>query len=290
MINIIKALRLHQWVKNFLIFIPFVLAHGEIHINILQKLFLGFFSFSLCASGIYIVNDLFDLKNDQKHFTKKYRPLPSGAISVHAGITIAVILISASFFLARKLGGDNNFLLFLIGYFLLSFFYSLILKKFILLDCVILSILYTLRLFSGGEIANVKLSFWLINFSIFFFLSLAFVKRYNEIFKKKNKESVLGRGYYGSDKLLIKICGINAGFMSVLILTLYINSETIVKLYKTPEWMWGSIILILFWINWLWIKAHRNQIDDDPVIFALKDKTSILTFILLCVTFLLANN
>lgn len=289
MYDIIKSIRLHHWVKNFLIFIPFLAAHQIATFDIFKKLLLGFISISLCASSIYIINDLFDLKNDKKNTIKKFRPLASGNISILNALLIATILIIISFFLAYKFL-ESNFLLFLTIYFLLSFFYSLFLKKFILIDCIILAIFYTLRIFAGGEIIDIKLSFWLITFSIFFFMSLAFVKRYSEISLINNKKKVDGRGYFGSDKLLIKILGINSGYLSVLILALYLNSEIIIKLYKTPEWMWGSLILVLFWINWIWLKAHRNEINYDPVIFALKDKISILIIMLLFTIFILANN
>jgi 4-hydroxybenzoate polyprenyltransferase len=286
---IIKTIRLHHWVKNFLIFIPFLAAHQIATLDILKNLLLGFVSISLCASSIYIINDLFDLKNDKKNPIKKYRPLASGKISIQNALLIAAILVITSFFLAYKIS-ENNFLFFLTIYFFLSFFYSLILKKFILIDCITLAILYTLRIFAGGEIISINLSFWLIAFSIFFFISLAFLKRYSETSLINNKKKVDGRGYCGSDKSLIKILGINAGYLSVLILALYLNSETIMKLYKTPEWMWGALILVLFWINWIWFKAHRNEINYDPVIFSLQDKTSILIIVLLFAIFILASN
>ena len=133
-------------------------------------------------------------------------------------------------------------------------------------------------------------SFWLTTFSIFIFLSLAFLKRYCEISSIKNNQKVIGRNYYGSDKLLIKILGINSGYISILVLVLYLNSDTVFKLYQSPEWIWPGVISILFWINWVWLKAHRNQMNQDPIEFAIKDKASILIFILVFIFYLLSGN
>ena len=289
MMSLIEVLRLHHWIKNLLIFLPFVASQLPFSANVLQNLFLGFLSFGLLASATYILNDILDLKNDQKHITKKYRPLSSGKISIQTGFLIITVLIIAIFFITKKLE-ENNFLLFLITYFLLSLFYSLYLKKIVLLDCFLLSIFYTIRIFAGGELVNIMPSFWLITFSIFLFLSLAFLKRYSEISLMQNKQRVLGRNYYGSDKSLIKMLGINSGYISILVLVLYLNSDTVFKLYQSPEWIWPGVVLFLFWINWIWLKAHRNQINQDPIVFAIKDKVSIVIFVLAFVFYLLSSN
>jgi len=289
MMSIIEVLRLHHWIKNLLIFLPFAASQLPFSANVLQNLFLGFLSFGLLASATYILNDIFDLKNDQKHITKKYRPLSSGKISIQTGFLIITVLIIAIFFITKKLE-ENNFLLFLITYFLLSLFYSLYLKKIVLLDCFLLSIFYTIRIFAGGELVNIMPSFWLITFSIFLFLSLAFLKRYSEISLVQNKQRVLGRNYFGSDKSLIKMLGINSGYISILVLVLYLNSDTVFKLYQSPEWIWPGVVLFLFWINWIWLKAHRNQINQDPIVFAIKDKVSIVIFVLAFVFYLLSSN
>ena len=289
MMSLIEVLRLHHWIKNLLIFLPFVASQLPFSANVLQNLFLGFLSFGLLASATYILNDILDLKNDRKHITKKYRPLPSGKISIQTGFLIITVLIIAIFFITKKLE-ENNFLLLLITYFLLSLFYSLYLKKIVLLDCFLLSIFYTIRIFAGGELVNITPSFWLTTFSIFLFLSLAFLKRYSEISLMQNKQRVLGRNYYGSDKSLIKMLGINSGYISILVLVLYLNSDTVFKLYQSPEWIWPGVVLFLFWINWIWLKAHRNQINQDPIVFAIKDKVSIVIFVLAFVFYLLSSN
>ena len=286
--NIIKTIRLHHWIKNLLIFLPFIAANESFSVSVFQKLFSGFLSFSLCASAGYIINDIFDLKDDRKHITKKYRPLVSGKISIKNGWLIAGVLIFFSFLIAFKIENDY-FVLFLIFYFILSLSYSLFFKKIILIDCIALTLLYSLRIFAGGQIVNIFPSFWFITFSIFIFLSLAFLKRYVEISNAKNKEIISGRGYYSSDKLLVKILGINSGYTSVLILALYLNSDIIIILYQNPKWMWGIVISFLCWVNWIWLKANRNLVNDDPVIFVIKDKMSILIFILLTIFFILAR-
>ena len=288
MINIIKAIRLHHWIKNLLVFLPFIAANQSFSVSVFQKLFFGFLSFSLCASAGYIINDILDLKNDRKHITKKHRPLVSGKISIKNGWLIAAVLIFFSFFVALKIE-NNYFVLFLIFYFILSLSYSLFFKKIILVDCIALTILYSVRIFAGSVIVNIFPSFWFITFSIFIFLSLAFLKRYVEIPNTKNKQIISGRDYYSSDKLLVKILGINSGYISVLILALYLNSDIIIILYQDPKWMWGIVISFLFWVNWIWLKAHRNLANDDPVIFIIKDKASILTFVLLTIFFILAR-
>ena len=287
--SLIEVLRLHHWIKNLLIFLPFVASQQIFSENVMQNLFLGFLSFGLLASATYILNDIVDLKNDRKHITKKYRPIPSGKISIQTGFLIIVILITTIFFITKKLE-QNNFLLFLIGYLGLSLFYSLYLKKIVLLDCFLLSILYTIRIFAGGELVDITPSFWLTTFSMFLFLSLAFLKRYSEISLMRNKQAVLGRNYYGSDKSLIKMLGINSGYISILVLVLYLNSDTVFRLYQSPEWIWPGVVSFLFWINWIWLKAHRNQMNQDPIVFAIKDKVSILLFVLSLIFYLLSSN
>lgn len=286
MINIIKIFRIHHWVKNIIILVPFFAAHQVVTLNVLQVLFFGILSFSLCASAVYIINDLFDVKSDQKDPYKKYRAFASGEISMQACILLSIFLIVISFFLAKRFV-SLDFLLIVLIYFLLSSLYSAILKKFILIDCLILSILYTLRIFAGSAIIKISPSFWLIIFSIFFFLSLSFIKRFAEVSKKQH--STLRYGYCKSDKIFIGIVGINAGYISVLISALYLNSEKVIIFYKNHEWLWIGVIILLFWINWIWLKVYRNLIDQDPVLFTLKDPVSIITGIILLIAFLFAS-
>ena len=287
MIDIIKIFRLHHWIKNVIIFVPFFAAHQIISVNVLQVLFVGFLSFSLCASAVYIINDLFDVKSDAKHTYKKFRPFASGKISMQTCILLYIFIIFISFFLAKRFL-SFDFLLVVLIYFFLTLFYSVYLKKFILIDTLVLAILYTLRIFAGSAIIEISPSFWLIAFSIFFFLSLAFVKRYTEIVRQ-GKKIILNRGYLKSDKILIGITGISTGLISVLISAMYINSEKIILFYKNPKFMWISVIIILFWIMWIWLNAFRKKLNYDPILFACKDPTSILLGISLLITYLLAT-
>lgn len=288
MINLLEVLRLHHWIKNTLIFLPFIASQLPLSPVIIENLFFGFLAFGLLASSTYILNDIIDLKNDKKHITKKYRPIALGKISTNTAFLIIFLLFIFIALISHKFS-DNNFLLYLIVYLFLSLSYSLFLKKIVLLDCFILSLLYTLRIFAGGELVDIFPSFWLTTFSIFIFLSLAFLKRYSEISLIKNNQTALGRNYYGSDKSLIKILGINSGYISTLVLVLYLNSETVFKLYRSPEWIWPGVVLYLFWINWIWLKAHRNQMNQDPIVFAIKDKVSIVIFLLAFVFYLLSS-
>jgi 4-hydroxybenzoate polyprenyltransferase len=152
------------------------------------------------------------------------------------------------------------------------------LKRLVLIDCLTLAILYTLRIVAGTTVVSMPLSFWLLAFSFFLFLSLAFVKRYAELEVQllNGKQKTHGRGYYTSDASLVQILGITSAYAAVMVLALYINSDVVVKLYRTPELIWGAVPILLFWISWMWMQAHRGKMHDDPLIFAVKDKTSLL--------------
>lgn len=192
------------------------------------------------------------------------------------GVVLAPLLLLSSFALARHVGG--SFLPWLLFYFSLTCAYSWGLKRLVLVDCLALAMLYTLRIVAGAAAANMPLSFWLLAFSVFLFLSLAFVKRYAELEAQllHGKQKAHGRGYYTSDAPLIQTLGITSGYASVLVLALYLNSEAVVKLYRTPEFVWGAVPVMLFWVSWMWMKAHRGKMHDDPLVFAVKDKASLL--------------
>ena len=177
--------------------------------------------------------------------------------------------------LAKFVAG--NFLPWLIFYFILTCAYSWGLKRLIVVDCLILAMLYTLRIIAGAAAASMDLSFWLLAFGVFLFLSLAFVKRYAELEIQLfgGKEKVSGRGYYTSDASLVQTLGVASGFASVLVLALYLNSDSVVKLYRTPELVWGAVPIMMFWVSWMWMQAHRGNMHDDPLVFALKDKASL---------------
>jgi 4-hydroxybenzoate polyprenyltransferase len=199
------------------------------------------------------------------------------------------LLVIAGLVIANFVGG--NFSTWLSVYFVLTCAYSWGLKRLVLIDCIALAILYTLRIVAGAAAVNVPLSFWLLAFSIFLFLSLAFIKRYSELQDGLGRDikKAHGRGYYISDASLVQQLGVTSGYVATLVLALYLNSENIVKLYQTPEIIWGGIPLILLWISWMWINAHRGLMHDDPIVFAIKDKVSISIGVLFIFTFILAR-
>jgi 4-hydroxybenzoate polyprenyltransferase len=192
------------------------------------------------------------------------------------GIVLAPLLLFSSLALAQYVGG--TFLPWLLFYFVLTCAYSWGLKRLVLVDCLTLAMLYTLRIVAGAAAASMALSFWLLAFSVFLFLSLAFVKRYAELQEQlsNGKQKAHGRGYYTSDAPLAQMLGITSGYAAVLVLALYLNSDAVVQLYRTPEFVWGAVPVMLFWVSWMWMKAHRGEMHDDPLIFAVKDKASLL--------------
>ena len=275
-----RVFRLHQWLKNLLLFVPIFAAHQLTSIDIWATLTIAFFSFGFCASSVYITNDLLDLENDHQHPRKQKRPFASGRVPVWVGVAVAPILFLISSILGSYVGG--SFLGWLIFYFVLTCAYSWGLKRLMLVDCLVLAMLYTLRIIAGAAVAGHTLSFWLLAFSVFLFLSLAFLKRYAELDNqlRSGKQKAHGRGYHSSDAPLIQTLGIASGYASVLVLALYLNSESVVILYQTPELVWGTVPIMLFWISWMWMQAHRGMMHDDPLVFALKDKASLLSGVL----------
>jgi len=271
-----RVLRVHQWMKNLLLFVPLLAAHQITSTDAWLALILAFFSFSLCASSVYIVNDLLDLESDRQHPRKCTRPFASGQVPVWNGVLLAPLLLLGSLALAQHVGG--SFLPWLLFYFVLTCLYSWGLKRLMLLDCLTLAMLYTLRIISGAAAMNMGLSFWFLGFSVFLFLSLAFVKRYAELEIQllNGKQKTHGRGYYTSDAPLLQTMGITSGYAAVLVLAFYINSDAVIKLYQAPEIIWASVPVMLFWVSWMWMKAHRGEMHDDPLVFAVKDKASLL--------------
>ncbi len=285
-----KVFRIHHWIKNFLLFIPLITAHKFYNLDLISIVFVAFISFSLCASAIYIINDILDIKNDQAHPNKKNRPFASGKISIKSGIILCFILLILSFIFALKLSGF--FIFFLIFYFLLSATYSLFLKKIKYLDCLVLVTFYIIRIFSGGAVINISPSVWLIIFSIFIFISLAFAKRYIELnshYGADKNSKAIGRAYTNKDIKNLYFLGTNSGYVSVLILTVYLNSETVSKLYQSPIFIWLTVPLLFIWVKIFWKKSKNKEIHDDPLIFSIKDKWSIMIILLFFLLFFLGQ-
>lgn len=287
--GLVKALRMHQWIKNSLLFVPLLAAHKAFAIADWYALLLAFAAFSLCASAVYIVNDLLDLESDRQHARKRARPFASGMLPASIGIGTAPVLLLISFGLAMTVG--DAFLLWLLIYCALATAYSWRLKQWVLMDCFTLAILYTLRIIAGAAAVNVSLSFWLLAFSIFLFLSLAFIKRFAELklMQALGTQKAHGRGYWIADTPLIQQLGIASGYAAVMVLALYLNSDSVARLYKTPQMIWAAVPLLLLWLSWMWLKAHRGQMHDDPIVFAIKDKMSWVIGVLFVLTFVLAS-
>jgi len=271
-----RALRIHQWLKNILLFVPLFASHHFSDVGIWQALALAFLSFSLCASSVYIANDLTDLDSDRQHPRKSRRPFASGALPVWKGVIAAPLLLLLSLAIGTFVGG--HFLVALSIYFFVTCAYSWGLKRLMLLDCLTLAVLYTMRIVAGAAASDLELSFWLLAFSGFLFLSLAFVKRYAELQLQllRGKNRAHGRAYVTTDAPLIQVLGVNSGFAAVVVLALYFNNESVLRLYHTPELAWVGVPVMLFWISWVWIRAHRGEMHDDPVIFAVKDRASLV--------------
>lgn len=270
-----RVLRVHQWAKNLLLFMAPLAAHVLPGAALAVTLMLAFLAFSLCASAVYVANDLFDLDSDRHHPRKRRRPFASGRVPVAVGVAIAPLLLCAAFLLALQVG--TGFVVWLAIYFVLTCAYSWGLKRLVIIDCLVLALLYTLRIIAGAAAAGIPLSFWLLAFSAFLFLSLAFVKRYAELEVQAGigRERAHGRGYLIADAPLVQGLGVTAGYASVVVLALYLNSEAVVRLYRGPEFMWCAVPVMMFWISWIWMKAHRGQMHDDPLLFALRDRASL---------------
>ena len=271
-----RVFRFHQWLKNLLLLVPFIAAHRSPSWESLSALALAFLAFSICASSVYIANDLFDLESDRRHPTKRTRPFASGMVPVWMGVLLAPALLLGSVVIAGIVG--EPFMLWLGVYFVVTCAYSWLLKRLVLVDCLTLAILYTLRIVAGAAALRMTLSFWLLAFSVFLFLSLAFVKRYAEIQLQGllGKGKVHGRGYLQTDASIVQTMGITSGYAAVVVLALYLNSVDVLALYRKPEVIWLAVPVTLFWVSWVWLKAHRGQMHDDPVIFAIKDRISLV--------------
>ena len=282
------ALRLHHWLKNLLLFLPLLAAHQFSNFQSLSNATIAFFAFSLCASSVYITNDLLDLESDRAHLRKKNRPFATAKLSIAFGIVVVPLLIGASIAIGKFLGSD--FLFVLLVYLLLTLIYTLVLKRVVLVDCLVLASLYTIRIIAGAVAVSVTLSFWLLAFSVFIFLSLALLKRYAElkVQMQEGKSTAHGRGYMVSDASLLQTFGISSGYISALVLTLYVRSEDVVSLYAKPLAIWLVIPILLFWVSWVWLKAARGEMDDDPIVFAAKDKTSLVLAALIVAAFVYA--
>ena len=270
----IRALRLHQWAKNLLVFLPIIAGHHLGDPARLLSTIAAFFAFSLAASSAYIINDLLDLPGDRDHATKRRRPFAAGDIPIVRGLAMTTTLMVGAILLATLL--PSRFLVILAGYVVLTLGYSLVLKRRLLIDVITLGGLYTIRVLGGVTATGEKLSPWLLMFSLFLFLSLATVKRCSELVARRDagKPAPLGRGYEISDIGVLFPLAAAAGYGAVLVVTLYLSSPEVTALYTYPTRMWLICPLLLYWISRVLVLSSRGTLHEDPVIFALTDRVS----------------
>ncbi|WP_102959014.1 UbiA family prenyltransferase [Mangrovicella endophytica] len=285
----VKAMRPHQWMKNLLIFVPIALTHEFFNASLLLAGLAAFFSFSFAASAVYILNDLLDLSSDRRHKTKRMRPFASGRVPIPTGLAMAGGLLAVSIAIALLL--PWQFGAALAAYMVATTAYSFFLKRMLLIDVLALASLYTVRIVAGGFAAGVESSFWLLTFSGFFFMSLALVKRFTELqdFGTGAERSKTGRGYVDADFETLAQAGMSSGFVSVLVLALYIQSDAVRELYREPYLIWPLCPIVLYIIVRIWVLARRGEMHEDPVVFMLRDWRSQIVIGLGAMMFLLAS-
>ena len=290
--GLLKAMRLHQWAKNALIFIPLLISFNFNKFGLVFDAFLTFLIFSIGASSTYILNDIWDIQNDRQHLTKKNRPFASGVLSPFLGLFISLSLIFCTL-IYSYLFFDKTFGIY-ISYLLITSFYSFVLKKLPILDIITLSGLYTIRIIAGNLSCDIAISYWLLAFSILFFLSLAFLKRYTEIKNKEIKtgKKVLilpGRAYSSEDSMFLLGSGLASYISSVVIFGLYITSPVILTFYRAPELLYLVQLILIYLVGNMWYLANRGQMNDDPVLFFVKDIRCLFCIFLIGIVFLISH-
>lgn len=276
----VKAIRVHQWAKNVLVFLPMMGAH-QFGLAALAAGLLAFVAFSLIASSVYVLNDLLDLSADRRHPRKRMRPFASGAIPIEHGMLMWLVLFAAGLFTGSLLGW--GFLAVLLAYLVITTAYSFYLKRKVIIDVCTLAGLYTIRIAAGAVAVAVPLSMWMLAFSLFLFFSLAAVKRHAELVLSDaaGERWTSGRGYSTSDVGIVSQMGISSGYVSVLVLALYINSSVVTRYYGFPELLWGICPILLYWISRMSMVASRGNMHDDPIVFAATDRISLACVVLI---------
>jgi 4-hydroxybenzoate polyprenyltransferase/phosphoserine phosphatase len=284
----VKALRPHQWVKNLLIVLPLLTAHRVTEMASVVATALAVVSFCLAASSVYLLNDIADVEHDRVHPSKRFRPFAAGTASLATGWLVWPALAAAALGLGFSVTPSLG--LVLLAYLFTTTAYSFALKRKPVIDVVTLALLYTIRIAAGAAAIDVPLSKWLLSFSTFFFLSLALVKRVSELSRNRlSQTKVDGRGYRLDDLELLSSYGVTTSVTSVLVFTLFINDPDTAVLYRSPSLLSGSIPIIFAWLMRVWLLAHRGEMNEDPIVFALKDRTSFLCGALVVGIFMLAT-
>ena len=285
----VKALRVHQWLKNLLIFVPVMAAHKLSDPVIVTHAVYAFFSFSACASAVYIINDLLDLESDRLHVRKCKRPFAACSIPISTGALLVPLLLAIS--VALAILSPPYFIWVLAGYFAVTLAYSFKLKRQVIVDVMTLAGLYTTRIIAGAAATQIMPSFWILAFSMFIFLSLALVKRYSELLVtlQQNKEEAHGRGYMVSDLPVLMALGVSSSMLAVLVFAFYLNLPEVNGLYPDKKWLWLISPVLLYWLSRMWMKTHRGEIDDDPIVFAVKDWQSLVVLAICACLFAAAS-
>ncbi len=266
----LRLMRPHHWVKNVLVFLPVIAGHRLGDMSALLGALGAAIAFSLMASAIYCVNDLLDVDADRRHRTKRRRPLASGAISAPGAVLLSAVLMVSSFAVAALVSAVWVIAL----YGAMNVAYSLYLKRKPILDVLLLAGMYAMRVVAGGVAASIVLSSWLIAFSLFFFLALALAKRYTELQAVPEDGWASGRGYAASDRIVVLGAGLAVSVASCLVLSLYVSSPQVAAMYSRPEALWLAVPVVLYWLLRLWLIAGRGNLNDDPIVFALRDRVT----------------
>lgn len=285
----LRELRPHHWVKNTLVVVPLAAAHQLTDAAQLVRVGLAFAAFSLCASGLYVVNDLIDLDSDRLHPSNRRRPLAAGELGRTAATYLAAAVWAGAGALAAALG--LPFVGVLVAYVVLMIAYSLWLKRVVLVDALLLAAGYAARVAAGGVAVAIRPSTWLIAFCVCLFFSLALVKRYSELarIRERDGSSAHSRGYEAIDLPMISTFGVVSGYLAVIVLALYLTSgRTFSLLYSRPAFIGLTAMLLLYWISYVWLLANRGRMPDDPVVFALRDRRSLVLVVLMGICAFLA--
>ncbi|MBY0555996.1 MAG: UbiA family prenyltransferase [Burkholderiaceae bacterium] len=276
LLPLLQGMRPRQWLKNLLVFAPMLAGHA-VNAQTLTQSLLAFLVFSLCASSAYLLNDAQDVAADRLHPVKRLRPIAAGQLPLPVAYASSGLLVLAALLLSLQAGAVPAFFVAILGYFLLTLAYSLRLKRWLMVDIVTLAILYTLRILGGGASTGIALSFWLLTFSFFLFLSLALLKRHSELqnLRSRGKQRSHGRGYGIEDSLPIGMMGMNSAFLSVLIFALYFNSDNVIRLYKQPAYLFAIMPLLIFWLGRMWLLSFRGEVNEDPLLYVSRDPVSL---------------
>ena len=288
--DLASTLRIRQWMKNLLVLVPLALAHRISDLPLLGAGIAAFVSFSLCASAVYVLNDLWDLDADRRHPVKRGRPMASGSVSIPDGIAVAAISLAGAFFTAAAFL-PQAFLPVLAGYLVITTLYTFLLKRFAVLDVVVLALCYAYRVIAGAVATGILLSGWLLAFSLFFFLSLAFLKRFAELAMRRagGLGAEGGRGYASGDLEVIRLLGIASATVAVFVMALYVTNPQVTLLYRRPPALWLVALATLYWLGRIWLLAGRGAIKDDPFSFTVGDRVSYATVALMAVVLVAAS-